>query len=70
MRVAFVCNVAMYACECMWAMAGQRGATALIFAAVTGHADCVRLLLDAGADKNAKDKVRASRFCMRAFFLL
>jgi hypothetical protein len=25
-----------------------------------GHADCVRLLLDAGADKEAKDWVRRS----------
>ena len=32
----------------------QFGQTALMFAAREGHADCVRLLLDAGADKNAK----------------
>ena len=32
--------------------------TALINAAVNGHADCVRLLLDAGADKEAKTIVR------------
>ena len=25
-----------------------------------GHADCARLLLDAGADKNAKNKVRVT----------
>jgi ankyrin repeat protein len=30
----------------------------LIHAAREGHADCVRLLLDAGADKNAQDTVR------------
>ena len=27
-------------------------------AASNGHADCARLLLDAGADKNAQDEVR------------
>ncbi len=32
--------------------------TALIRAATQGHADCVRLLLDVGADKDAQDKVR------------
>jgi hypothetical protein len=26
--------------------------------AMNGHADCARLLLDAGADKNAKNNVR------------
>jgi hypothetical protein len=29
-------------------------------AAEKGHADCVRLLLDAGADKNARNNVRLS----------
>ncbi len=38
----------------------QWGWTALIVAAEKGRADCARLLLDAGADKEAKDKVRAS----------
>jgi hypothetical protein len=37
----------------------QSGWTALIWAAEKGHADCARLLLDAGADKNAKTNVRA-----------
>ncbi len=32
------------------------GVTALIRAASLGHADCVRLLMDRGADKEAKDK--------------
>ena len=38
----------------------QGGHTALMEAARHGHADCARLLLDAGADKEAKDCVRAS----------
>ena len=40
----------------------QWGSTALIHAAHNGCADCARLLLDAGADKNATSDVRASRF--------
>jgi hypothetical protein len=39
--------------------AAQDGWTALMCAARFGHADCARLLLDAGADKNAKSNVRA-----------
>ena len=39
--------------------AAQFGSTALIYAARDGHADCARLLLDAGADKEAKNNVRA-----------
>ncbi len=41
----------------------QYGRTALIYAAMEGHADCARLLLDAGADKNAANNVRASAGC-------
>jgi ankyrin repeat protein len=36
----------------------QNGATALISAAEKGHTDCVRQLLQSGADKNAADQVR------------
>ncbi len=36
----------------------QNGFTALIHAAMRGHIECVRLLLDAGADKEGKDEVR------------
>ncbi len=36
----------------------QIGRTALMFAAVNGHADCVRLLIDAGAVMEAKTIVR------------
>ena len=32
--------------------------TALMYAARKGRADCVRLLIDAGADKEAKNYVR------------
>ncbi len=46
----------------------QYGNTALMFAAQYGHADCARLLLDAGADTNAQDKVRArAGVCASAF---
>ena len=51
--------------ESAWAVAGgtfgtraQDGSTALICAAANGRADCARLLLDAGADKNTKGYVR------------
>jgi ankyrin repeat protein len=33
---------------------GERGSTALFFAAKYGHEDCVRVLLDAGTDPNAR----------------
>ena len=36
----------------------QKGLTALMWASAHGHADCVRLLLDAGADRDAVDNVR------------
>ena len=36
----------------------QVGSTALIHAAASNHADCVRLLDESGADKNAEDNVR------------
>ena len=36
----------------------QKGHTALMRAAEQGHAECARLLIDAGADKNAKANVR------------
>ena len=38
----------------------QDGHTALIQTAINGHADCARLLLDAGADKEVKTNVRAT----------
>ncbi len=42
--------------------------TALLRAVRYGHADCVRLLIDAGAETNAKDQVhRRLRLCRGAF---
>jgi hypothetical protein len=38
-----------------------------MLAAANGHAQCVRLLIDAGADKDAKDDVRGLYFTV--FFL-
>ncbi len=38
----------------------QNGMTVLMHASYSGHADCVRLLLDSGADANAKDRVHSS----------
>ena len=37
-------------------MAGLRGRTALMEAADEGYADAVQALLDAGADRNARDR--------------
>jgi ankyrin repeat protein len=42
----------------IWHTRAQDGSTALICAAANGRADCTRLLLDAGADKNTKGYVR------------
>ena len=36
----------------------QEGWTALIEAATEGHVECVRLLIEAGTNKEAKDHVR------------
>ena len=47
----------------------QLGWTALIAAAVMGHLDCVRLLIDAGADKEARNKVRVRVGSFHRFYL-
>ena len=49
-------------CSILRQSRAQWGHTALISAALRGRADCVRLLLDAGADKEAKTEARVSRF--------
>ena len=36
----------------------QKGSTALIVAAERGHTECARLLVEGGADKDAKNNVR------------
>ena len=41
----------------MWARDQFRGCTMVHFAAIEGHVDVVRLLLERGADKSAKNKV-------------
>ena len=43
----------------------QDGDMALICAARNGRADCLRLLIDAGADKNARDNVRVGGLLRR-----
>lgn len=47
----------------------QDGSTVLINAAANGHADCVRLLLESGADMEAKNNVRAAVAHARVWFL-
>ncbi len=48
----------------------QDGSTTLICSARNGHTDCVRLLIDAGAEKEAKSNVRHWSMClMRRQFL-
>ncbi len=46
----------------------QAGRTALVTAAVTGQSECVRLLLEAGADTEAEDNVRGA--CLLFFFVI
>ncbi len=40
-----------------------------MLAGYNGYADCARLLLDAGADKNAKANVRSSAGCCKLALL-
>jgi hypothetical protein len=46
----------------------QDGSTSLILSVMNGHVECMRLLLDAGADKNAINAVRVSRICRVRIF--
>jgi ankyrin repeat protein len=47
--------IAVAPCGCFGDSDSQHGRTALIWAAINDHADCVRLLIDAGADKDIND---------------
>jgi ankyrin repeat protein len=50
----------------------QDGDTALIGAAAKGHTDCVRLLIDAGADKDVRTNVRVCHYNLsqlRVYFI-
>jgi hypothetical protein len=50
----------------------QRKASALMLAVAKGHTDCARLLLNAGADKEATNSVRFGRRvcgCANVFWL-
>jgi hypothetical protein len=56
------CLISVSACRAYLCHASQNGWTALIWAARNGHADCLRLLLGAGANKDAKTMVRIGPF--------
>jgi hypothetical protein len=65
-EIDFLCD-ALYCAICVHVMVSfvdtgesnsQDGFTALIRAATSGYAECARLLIDAGADKDAKENVR------------
>ncbi len=47
----------------------QKGSTALMWAAKESDAECLRQLIDVGADKDAKDKVRRRSLLCRGAFL-
>jgi hypothetical protein len=47
----------------------QVGTTALMSAAQRAHAECVRVLLEAGANKHATDKVRCGLSFVRVCVL-
>ncbi len=59
-----VCDV-----SCVGKSDSQHGSTALLYAVASGHVDCVRLLMDAGADKEAKTSVRVGYCSAEAYFL-
>jgi hypothetical protein len=54
------CNI--HAPVCVWSDAPQVGDTALLSAASNGHADCIRVLLEAGADANVRETFVRSTF--------
>jgi hypothetical protein len=63
-------NRFVYLCVCVCVrvrVLQQLGWSALIWAACNGHAECVRLLIDAGADTEATDEVHLP---CNAFFIV
>ncbi len=56
-------DVSSAAAAVMPAALAQCGSTALIRAAICGRADDMQLLLNAGADKEARNKVRCRSLC-------
>ena len=52
-----VCCLLLFLCVGIFEAHAQDADTALVHAVRWEHADCVRLLLDAGADTNAKNEV-------------
>jgi hypothetical protein len=65
MIIIFVFAVSFMLCPiCCGESDSQGGNTALIRSTYWGQADCVRLLIDAGTDKEVRDQVRRrSPFC-------
>ncbi len=59
--VCVCARVLVQECWCLCALVNpsQDGHAALLCAIENGHANCARLLLEAGADMEAKDNVRA-----------
>ncbi len=57
----------VFSTPCWLLCMAQYGWTALMWAADQGHADCARLLLDAGADTETRDDVRLL-FCAIFYF--
>jgi hypothetical protein len=55
------CEIDFVAAAFLVHVCAQTGWTALMMASEYGHAHCLQLLLDAGADKNSQAKVRASQ---------
>ena len=66
------CGIALIDCaeaRCSLCGRAQNGRTPLYFAAQGGRLECVQLLLERGADKEAKDKVRLPLICARMLAL-
>jgi len=61
-RVVVTVTLSLCVCVCVWT---QDGETPLHLAAGSGHPDVSRMLLDAGADIQAKDNVSTFSVCVR-----